>query len=191
MDDSKIITLLQTHPRQAVAEILDKYGSALLGLIFKIVGSKEVAEEILQDTAIKAWKNADKYDASKGRLFTWLLNIARNTAIDKVRTQKFQRNRTSKPLDKAVSNDVAFSEEMQIKDVGLHQQINRLEEKYRQIIDLLYLQGYTQQEVTDTLDIPLGTVKSRVRIAIRELRKILSNSSILFFVNLTTDLIIL
>lgn len=190
MDDSKIIALLKENPRQAVAEILTKYGNALLGLIFKIVGSKEVAEEILQDTVIKVWKNSDKYDASKGKLFTWLLNIARNTAIDKVRTQKFQRQRTSKQLDNTVNNDVAFSEEMQIKDIGLHQQINSLDEKYRQIIDLLYLQGYTQQEVTDTLDIPLGTVKSRVRIAIRELRKILNNSSILFLVSLIIDVII-
>ncbi|MEM8526944.1 MAG: RNA polymerase sigma factor [Bacteroidota bacterium] len=174
MNDSQIISLLQSEPREAVKEILSKYGDALLGIIIKIVGTKEVAEEVLQDSCIKIWKNAEKYDRAKGKLFTWCLNIARNTAIDRIRTQKFQRNKTSKSLKEDVSNNVTFSEEMQVKDVGLHQQINKLEEKYRVIIDLLYLKGYTQQEATDELNIPLGTVKSRARIAIRELRKLLS-----------------
>jgi len=182
MDDSKIISLLQNQPREAVAEILSKYGDALLGIIIRIVHSKEIAEEVLQDTCVKIWKYADKYDDRKGKLFTWCLNIARNTAIDKIRTQKFQRQRTSKQLDEAVSNSVTFSEEMQIKDVGLHQQINQLEEKYRIIIELLYLKGYTQQEATDELEIPLGTVKSRAKIAIRELRKLLSNRILLSFI---------
>lgn len=184
MNDSQIISLLQSEPREAVKHILSKYGDALLGIIVKIVGTREVGEEVLQDTCIKIWKNAEKYDQKKGKLFTWCLNIARNTAIDKIRTQKFQKNRTSKQLDESVNNNVTFSEEMQVKDVGLHQQINKLEEKYRIIIDLLYLKGYTQQEVTDELEIPLGTVKSRARIAIRELRKLLS-VMFLFFVLIT------
>ncbi|MEL6944927.1 MAG: sigma-70 family RNA polymerase sigma factor, partial [Bacteroidota bacterium] len=167
IQDSTIIAQLKEQPRQAVAMVLSKYGDALLGVIFRIVQSREVAEEVLQDSMIKVWKNAAKYDEHKGKLFTWLLNIARNTAIDKVRLKKFQRQQKSAELDATVSNDVRYSEEMQIKDVGLHQRINQLDEKYRTIIDLIYLQGYTQSEVVKELDIPLGTVKSRVRIAIR------------------------
>jgi len=190
MDDSKIISLLQNQPRQAVAEILSKYGDALFGIIFRIVQSKEVAEEVLQDTCVKIWKYADKYDNNKGKIFTWCLNIARNTAIDKIRTQRFQRQKASKNIEDSVSNSVAFSEEMQVRDVGLHQQIDNLEEKYRIIIDLLYLQGYTQQEVTDKLEIPLGTVKSRSKIAIRELRKLLSNFILFNFITLLIRLFI-
>lgn len=179
MNDSQIISLLQSDPRRAVEAILNRYGAALQGVILKIVGSKEVAEDILQDACIKVWKNADSYDPAKGKLFTWLLNIARNTALDKARTGKFQRQRTSQMLDQTVYDNVAFSEEMQVRDVGLQNALNKLEEKYRMIIELLYIQGYTQREIVEEFDLPLGTVKSRAKIAIRELRKLLDSGIVL------------
>ncbi len=179
MDDSRIIQLLSTDAKTAVALILPKYGAALQGVIFKIVGTQELAEEVLQDTMVKVWKKGDNYDSTKGRLFTWLINIARNTAIDKTRSKKFQTNRKSKSLDADVYDNVAFSENMNPQDVGLQKVLTGLDEKYRLIIDLLYLQGYTQQEAAQELDIPLGTVKSRVRIALRELRKVLSPTDLM------------
>ena len=91
IDDSKIIALLQSDPRKAIGEILTKYGDTLYGCVLRITQSKEVAEDIMQVSSVKAWKNAANYDSSKGRLFTWLLNIYRNTAIDKVRTGKYKR----------------------------------------------------------------------------------------------------
>ena len=174
-EDRNIKELLDSNPRLAIDKILDKYGGALLGVIMKIVGSREVAEDVLQDTAVKVWQNAEKYDESKGRLFTWLLNIARNTAIDKIRTKKFQQNQKSQSLEDSVYNNVTFSEEIKTKDAGLQKVINSLEEKYRKIIELLYFKGYTQKEVTEELGLPLGTVKSRSRIALRKLRELLKN----------------
>ena len=176
MDDSKIKDLLKQNPRLAVAEILKKYGGALLGTLFKMTGSKEEAEDLLQDTSLKIWKNADSYDDKKGRLFTWLINIARNTALDKTRTKKFQQGRKSQPLDSTVYDNVRFSEEMKLRDVGLMSQISQLDPKYRQIIDLIYLQGFSQQEVSDQLGIPLGTVKTRARSGIKQLRKLLKRN---------------
>ena len=173
MDDGKLKDLLNNNPRLAVAEILKKYGGAILGVLFKMTGSKEEAEDLLQDTSVKIWKNADKYDDSKGRLFTWILNIARNTAIDKTRTKKFQENKKSQQLDSTVYDNIRFSEEMKILDPGLENLINQLDPKYRQIIDLLYLQGYSQKEIATQLDIPLGTVKSRGRSGIKQLRKLM------------------
>ena len=129
----------------------------------------------MQVASVKTWKNAASYDASKGRLFTWLLNIYRNTAIDKVRTGKYKRNQTSEPIDATVYDNVSYSEEMQIEDVGLRRTLNKLDPKYRAVIDLLYLQGYTQREATEELGIPLGTVKSRVKVGIRELRVLLQD----------------
>ncbi len=177
MDDSKIIELLFNNPRLAVAEILKKYGGALLGVLFKMTGSKEEAEDLLQDTSIKIWKNAKNYDDQKGRLFTWLLNIARNTAIDKIRTKKFQQNQKSQQLDSTVYDNVKFSEEMKMLDPGLEKIINQLDPKYRQIIDLLYLQGYSQKEAADQLNLPIGTVKTRARSGIRTLRKLLKKKN--------------
>lgn len=182
MNDTKITQLLSTDSRAAVELILPQYGPALQGVIFKIVGSREVAEEVLQDTFIKVWKKADNYDASKGRLFTWLINIARNTAIDRLRSKKYKDTKKSDSLDDNVYDNVAFSEEMHPQDVGLQKVIGQLDEKYRLLIDLLYLQGYTQQEASKELDIPLGTVKSRSRIALRELRAILSKTDNIYMV---------
>ena len=173
MNDQIIVDALRTNPRRAVELILEKYGDALLGNLLHLVGRKEVAEDLLQETFVKVWNNAASYDASRGRVYTWLLNIARHTALDKLRTQKYNRHQKSLFMPPTVSNSAAWSEEMKTSDVGLHQQINKLDEKYRQIIDLVYLNGYTQSEVTEALGIPLGTVKSRVKIAIRELRKFL------------------
>lgn len=180
LPDEDIIALLQEGNQQAVAAMVTKYGEALLGVIMKIVASKEIGEEVLQDVFVKAWKNKNRYNSNRGRLFTWLINIARNAAIDHVRLKKNQRHRQTAQLDPTVyENDRRYSEEMQIRDIGLHQALGQLDEKYRQMIDLLYLQGYSQREVTKEFDIPLGTVKTRAIAAIRELRKILGSETFL------------
>lgn len=179
--DNEIIVLLAQSSRQALPVIVDKYGDALFGILTKMVGAKELAEDLLQEALVKVWKNADSYDPSRGRLFTWLLGIVRNTAIDYLRIQKNQFQRQSVSLDNPV-----YSQGIQsitdhgaaAFDSGLIDTINKLDEKYRQVIDLLYLQGYTQQEATDLLGIPLGTVKTRALAAIRELRKLLGDKDL-------------
>lgn len=176
-EDSFIIDQLTNDPKAAVGYIIDKYGGALYTVIYKVVHSEEVAKDLFQDACVKFWKNADKYDSSKGRLFTWLLNICRNTALDKARTAKFKYQQTSKPIDSTVYDNVSHSEEMTIKDIGLQKALTQIDSKYRDVIDLLYLQGYTQREAVEKLNIPLGTVKSRAQIAIRELRKILGETA--------------
>lgn len=172
--DDQLIDLLREDRRQAIKPILDKYGDALYGVVLRIVHSREIAEDVMQDTFVKVWKNAASYDRSKGRLFTWLVNIARNTAIDKIRTVKFKENRKTVSLDRTVYESERHAAEMQISDVGLQRVINSLEEKYSRLIDLLYLQGFTQKEAAQALDIPLGTVKTRSKAAIEQLRSLLA-----------------
>ena len=176
-DDDFIIGLLETDPRAAVAHIIDKYGGALYTVIYKVVHSEEVAKDLFQDACVKFWKHAEKYDASKGRLFTWLLNICRNTALDKARTAKFKHQQTSTQLDVTVYDNVAHSEEMEIKEIGLERALTKLDPKYRTVIDLLYLQGYSQREAVEKLGIPLGTIKTRSQIAIKKLRIILGEAA--------------
>jgi RNA polymerase sigma-70 factor (ECF subfamily) len=179
-DETEMIDYLHRDPRQAVAVILDRYGDALFSVLLRMTGSRVVAEELLQDVCLKVWKNADSYDADKGRLFTWLHRIAKNAALDKVRTQKFQRQRETKDIDTTVSTGNDPSEEMKVSDPGLQAVILRLDKKYQEVIDLLYLQGYTQSEATEELGVPLGTIKSRARIALRELRKLLANEPLIW-----------
>lgn len=177
ISDEHIIPLMQSDSRKAVELLLQKYGGALLWSIRKMVPSDEIAQDLLQDGAIKIWKNAEKYDPDKGKLFTWCLQICRNTALDKIRTQKFQRHSTSETIEETVINTSSVSEEMQISDIGLLRQLQRLDPKYQEIIELIYFQGYTHSEVTKEFGIPLGTVKSRVKIALRELRNIFGTTA--------------
>lgn len=166
----QLIHRLKQQDRTAIGELYDAYSGALFGVVLRIVQSRELAEQVLQDTFLKAWRNAASYDASKGRLFTWLLNIARNTAIDATRTAHFQHSRKTDSLDQLVYQPGGNSlnpDHLGVKDV-----VNRLDEKYRSLIDLVYFKGYTQEEVAEETGIPLGTVKTRIRFAISELRKL-------------------
>jgi RNA polymerase sigma-70 factor (ECF subfamily) len=166
----QLINRLKQQDRSAIGELYDAYSGALFGVVLRIVQSRELAEQVLQDTFLKAWRNAASYDASKGRLFTWLLNIARNTAIDATRTthfRHFQKTDSLDGLEHRPGGDGINPEHLGVKDV-----VNRLEEKYKSLIDLVYFKGYTQEEVAEETGIPLGTVKTRLRYAIGALRKL-------------------
>ncbi len=169
--EEQIVTFLQQKDKKAISLLYKNYSGALFGIIKRTIPSEEVANEVLQDVFVKVWKNADKYNAQKGRLFTWLVQITRNASIDTIRSGRYQRGTKTDELDVIVSNSLDHSEEADIKDEGLRNVVNELDPKYRSIIDLVYFQSYTQSEVAKELDIPIGTVKTRVRSAILELRK--------------------
>ena len=175
--ENEVISLLKQRDKRAVSVAYQNYGDALFGIILRIVKSNEIAEEVLQDTFLKIWNNAAKFDNNKGRLFTWFANIARNAAIDMVRSARYQRVQKTESLENSVFN-ISDSLNPEVKDSGLEKVINSLDEKYRLIIDKLYFEGYSQSELSKELDIPLGTVKSRVRIAIKELRRLLGDDMI-------------
>lgn len=164
------VNRLQQQDRAVIGELYDAYGSALYGVVLRVVQVPELAQQVLQDTFLKAWRNGPSYDASKGRLFTWLLNIARNTAIDATRTAHFQNSRKTDNLETLVHQPGGQS--VNTDTLGLREQVNKLEEKYRQLIELVYFQGYTQEEVAEETGIPLGTVKTRLRYAVGELRRV-------------------
>ena len=167
-----LIRLLQKKDKKAISLLYDNYASSLYGIILKIVRSEELAEDVLQDAFIKIWKNGPSYNEKRGSLFTWMLNIARNTAIDKTRSAHFRASNNINEIDQKITNNINWSHQPKPEHIGLNQVITKLDNKYVEIIELIYFKGYTQQEVHEHLDIPLGTVKSRLRIALRELRKI-------------------
>jgi len=170
--EQHIIDLLQADDKKAMELIYDKYAPSLYGIVFRIVGTQELAEDVLQDSFVKIWTNRKRFERGKGSLFTWLLNITRNKAIDVTRSAHFKKSKNIQGINNFVSNNNNHSEEMNVEHIGLRKVVDDLDPKYKKIIDLIYFQGYTQREVEEHLDIPLGTVKSRVRIALRELRKV-------------------
>jgi len=140
-----------------------------------VVKNEDIAEEVLQDVFLKIWDKIDVYDASKGKLFTWMLNIARNQAIDKTRSKEISKGRKTDDIDNLVVRiDRAEYSEQQVEAIGLKEVLIKLNDDQRFVIEKLYLEGYTQSEVAREFDIPLGTVKTRTRMAMIELRMILN-----------------
>lgn len=176
MQDPTLISRLQAQDSASISALYDAYGAALFGVVLRIVQRKDLAEQVLQDTFVKAWRYGPSYDASKGRLFTWLLNIARNTAIDATRTAHYQHSRKTDSLDALVQSP--GGEGIQPDQIGVKEVVDKLDEKYRLLIDLIYFKGYTQEEVAEETGIPLGTIKTRLRYAINELRGIFSEKGI-------------
>lgn len=148
------------------------YSASLFGVISRIVVHTEVAEDILQETFLKIWNSADTYDASKGRLFTWMMNIARNLAIDKLRSKDFKNASKNHDIEKNVDFIDAQKETTFNADViGLKDMVTALKPEFTNVLDMVYFKGYTHVEAAEELDLPLGTVKTRIRMAIMELRK--------------------
>lgn len=177
--DEEIVSLLQANDTHAMSLVLDKFGDALFGVIIRMVGVRETAEDLLQDVMVKVWHKRRQYDQTKGRLFTWLINITRNTTIDFLRLKKNQQQRETVSLDSPVySSTEEPSEEMTVRDVGLQRAVEQLEDQYKLMIELLYLRGYSQREAAELTGIPLGTIKSRSLRAIQQLRQLLGDDLI-------------
>lgn len=179
MQEQFISRLKQQDP-SVIGDLYDAYSGALYGIALRIVQSPELAQQVLQDTFLKVWRSSSTYDPSKGRLFTWLANIARNTAIDVTRTATFQQRGKTDSLDELVYS--AGGTSINPDHIGVREVVEQLDEKYRQLIDLLYFQGYTQEEAAQETGIPIGTVKTRLRHAISELRRMFDAKALLILI---------
>lgn len=174
IDEPTLIVRLKQKDKHALAYLYDHYASALNGIITRIVKAEDVSEEVLQDVFIKVWDKIDTYDPDKGKLFTWMLNIARNMAIDKLRSKEFSRKNKTDQLENNVSLISSQSYvEQKVKDTALRDLLHSLTPEQQMIVHLIYFEGYTHSEVSDEFNIPLGTVKTRIRSALIKLRKIL------------------
>lgn len=160
---------LKAHSRVAFSQLYDRYASTLLSVLTKIVKDETEAQDLLQDTFVKVWKNIHRHDPSKGRLFTWLLNVTRNTAFDHLRSHK-NAVHVDLPLDDYLPNMATTLNH--VGYIGFSDAVTTtLDPRHWQVIDLLYFQGYTQQEAAETLQLPLGTVKTWTRLALIQLRQ--------------------
>ena len=170
--EEEMVGLLKAADQQAFSVLYDNYSKALFGVVKKVISEEEVAEDVLQDVFVKIWNNRLMYDASKGRLFTWMLNIARNASIDYLRSKQNKFDEKIHRGEKSVYElNKTSSIETSVDHIGLKKVVSKLKEDHRVLIDLVYFEGYTQEEISKKLDIPLGTVKTRVRAALITLRK--------------------
>jgi RNA polymerase sigma factor (sigma-70 family) len=169
----ELIVLIKERNQKAFAYLFDNYSKALFGVINNIVNNQEESEDVLQNSFLKIWNNFDSYDASKGRLYTWMLNISRNMAIDCTRSKHEKiKNKIQEPTDAVYHKNKLFVEDNSHESIGLKEMVGGLKEDQREIIDLAYYQGYTQDEISKKLNLPLGTVKTKVRQALLTLREL-------------------
>ena len=174
--EESLVSMLSERNQEGMEILYDNYSSALYGVIHRIVQNDEMAEDVLQETFLKIWNNFSQYDPAKGRLFTWMLNIARNMGIDKLRSKEFTQNRKNQDISESVSSvDYNNTAIFNTETIGLKEMVRKLEPEYKQIIDLLFFGGYTQSEAAEKLNLPLGTVKTRSRAAILKLRQQFDN----------------
>jgi RNA polymerase sigma-70 factor (ECF subfamily) len=172
LSEDELVRALKGRDTIAVRALYDMYAAALLGVITRIVQHTESAEDILQETFIKIWHSADKYDSSKGRLFTWMVNIARNLSIDRLRSKDFKNTGKNQDIEHIV--DVIDDQKklsLNIELLGLRDLVTGLKPELASVLEMVYYKGLTHVEAAEALNLPLGTVKTRIRMAIVELRK--------------------
>lgn len=176
LSENELITLLKDKDEKAFNYLYDHYSGAIYGFILRIVELKqEHTEEVLQDVFVKIWKYIEQYDDSKGRLYTWIINITRNTAIDYIKSKGYQNEQKNQSIVNLVHKDTLSSSEEKVDMIGMKTVIDTLKPEWRELIELAYFQGYSQTEIAEILEIPIGTVKTRTRSALLELKQILND----------------
>jgi RNA polymerase sigma-70 factor (ECF subfamily) len=171
-EEYELVAALRQKENQAFSYLYDHYSGALYGIINQIVADAELSNDVLQETYVNIWRRIDTYDAGRGRLFTWMLNIARNAAIDKTGSKGFQQSQ--RQISLADGEMIPAIVRPGVDDLGLKKMILKLKDEQRLLIDLSYFQGFTHEQIAKALDIPLGTVKTRIRTALTQLRALLS-----------------
>ncbi|MEM6263063.1 MAG: sigma-70 family RNA polymerase sigma factor [Bacteroidota bacterium] len=172
--EDKIIHLLGQHDQQVIQLIYRHYGHNLFNVVYRIIRDEGSAQDVFQEVMIKIWRKGHSYTREKGSLYTWLLSVCKHAAIDYTRSKVYldgQRHSGSLENSTAASARVNPTAEQH----ELREWVQKLPEKQRVLVEMAYFQGYTHEEISEKLDIPLGTVKTRIRIAIRELRKVVKS----------------
>lgn|SRR5581483_3678484 len=173
--EQELVLALKKKNNQAFAFLYDNYAGALYSIIKQIIiDNSELANDVLQEVFINIWRKIDTYDHSKGRLFTWMLNIARNASIDTLRSRSYQNSQKNQELPDNVYKDIA-SQAIQpnVDNIGLKKVLETLRPEHRILVEMAYFKGFTHEEIAEMTAIPLGTVKTRIRNALLQLREYL------------------
>ena len=180
-DEIRLMKRIQQREADALEELYDLYHRLLFGLVLSIVKKREEAEDVLQEVFVKIWNKADSFDAESGNPYGWIVTIARNQAIDRIRskgykTQEKQSVSIHEPLFSLEGDQYDPMETTIFSDRAelVHKALGQIPEKQCEVIKIAYYKGLTQSEISEYLDIPLGTVKSRTRQGMKKLKNILA-----------------
>ncbi|MCY9661826.1 RNA polymerase sigma factor [Paenibacillus chondroitinus] len=173
--DQELMMLIVNKDADALKFLYDKYEKPIYAFAYRIVQDAMMAEEVVQELFLRIWKAAERYDAAHGKLTSWMFALTRNIAIDLLRkkqnrtiVQTMEAEQLNQIPDSGKSTEEVALEGWRGREI--REALHELNPDQKQVVDLIYYQGYTQQEVSDQQAIPLGTVKSRVRLALKQLR---------------------
>lgn len=177
--DAELVRRLQKRDPQALGELYDKYGRLAFALIYRIVRDVGTAEDLVQETFLRVWNRSQGFDGERGALGGWLLAVARNRAIDYLRSAA-GRERNSVELEETEHPSLYLDLEKEVlnsdKARHLRQAMEKLNPNQRNAIELAYFEGLSQTEMAERLGQPLGTVKTWVRMALKNLREALDTA---------------
>lgn len=168
--EKHIVELLAEKNEKAISLLYDNYADTLYGVALKVTQDEALAQDVLQESFVKIWKKGESYDPKKAKLFTWLFRIVRNTAIDKIRGIGKKQEKEVQ-IEKSNVYTIGVSTIVP-EHIDVMEHVNTLDPKYSEVLEALFFLGMTQQEASEALNIPLGTVKSRLKIGLRELKKL-------------------
>ena len=173
--EQELVLALKRRDNQAFSILYDNYAGALYSIIKQIVtDNAELASDVLQEVFINIYRKIDTYDQTKGRLFTWMLNIARNASIDMLRSKSYQNAQKNQELpDNVYKGTANQSTQLNVDNIGLKKVLDKLKPEHRVLVELAYFKGFTHEEIAEMMSIPLGTVKTRIRNALLQLREYL------------------
>ena len=176
-DDVALLKAIAARNEAALAELYDRYRAILFGLLMRILNNREEAEDVLQEVFLQVWRKATDFDENRGRPFTWLVTLARSRGIDRLRTLA-SRERVAEAGAKEVSEEVsdAATDAFRSEQRGLvTKALSQLPDEQKRPLMLAYFDGLTQSEIAARLGAPLGTVKTRMRTGLMNLRELLAS----------------
>lgn len=174
-DDAALYARVRNKDRIAFETLYDRYEKLLYSFAFQFTNESALTEEVIQDVFLKLWNGTSEYDVNKGKFSSWLLTVTRNKAIDETRKRKRHTYEDILEKDSLVQDEASVEEKVEWSEQKsrIHRAMSRLNNDQQQVIDLFYFKGLNQQKISDQCEIPLGTVKGRIRIALKHLRKML------------------
>lgn len=170
--DTLLYTRIKGKDKDALENLYDRYEKILFSFLYKMTQDRDLAEEALQEVFIKIWRGVGEYDDSKGKFTSWLFRMAQNSAIDLIR----KRKAATVPIDEIAempSNDSSVEQTAEWQEEKEHIQaaVSQLSAEQQEMIQLFYFKGHTHEKIAEICGLPLGTVKSRIRLALGKLKK--------------------
>jgi RNA polymerase sigma-70 factor (ECF subfamily) len=180
IDDETLLRLIASAHPDALGELYDRYGRLVYSVAYNTTADPSLAEEITQDTFLRVWQRAESFNAQTGRVASWLASIARHRAIDLYRRGRARGEERTTLLDDLPdfeladdAEDVEANVEIEQNRQQVRRALGQLPAEQRQALALAYFRGLTQEQIAQTLELPLGTVKTRIRLGMQKLRQVL------------------